>query len=74
MTPPNTNIEKQERRHRWPLIGIVAVLAFAAIIGFIMLTGGGEEVIVPAGDDASPAPESSLPATTGEPAPAAATE
>jgi hypothetical protein len=29
MSAPQTNIEKQKRRHRGPLIGMVAVVAFA---------------------------------------------
>ncbi|KIT15196.1 hypothetical protein [Jannaschia aquimarina] len=41
MSAPETNIEKQERRHAGPLIGITACLVFAAIIlvayfGFIV--------------------------------------
>ncbi len=72
MTAPNTNLKKQERRHRWPLIGMAAVLIFAAVLGVIFLAGGGEEVVVPAGDDASPAPEGIVPATPGDPAPDAA--
>jgi hypothetical protein len=29
MTPPDTNLEKQKRRHRGPLIGISLAVAFA---------------------------------------------
>lgn len=41
MSAPNTNLEKQEKRHAGPLIGIVACIAFAAILlvayfGFIV--------------------------------------
>ena len=41
MSAPKTNIEKQERRHAGPLIGIAACIAFAVIIlvayfGFIV--------------------------------------
>ena len=32
MSAPNTNLEKQERRHRGPLIGITAGLAFVAVL------------------------------------------
>lgn len=40
MSASNTNIEKQVRRHRGPLFGIAAVLAFAAILfaGFMVWT------------------------------------
>ena len=41
MSAPQTNLEKQERRHAGPLIGIAGCLAFAAILlvayfGFIV--------------------------------------
>lgn len=32
MSAPETNIEKQTRRHRGPLYGMAFVLAFAAVI------------------------------------------
>ncbi|WP_308914919.1 hypothetical protein [Jannaschia sp. LMIT008] len=32
MSAPNTNLEKQEKRHAGPLIGITACIVFAAII------------------------------------------
>jgi hypothetical protein len=32
MSPPDTNVEKQKRRHRPALIGIGAVLLFALIV------------------------------------------
>lgn len=38
MSPPDTNIEKQERRHRPALLGIAISLAFVAILAFIFLT------------------------------------
>lgn len=34
MSAPNTNLEKQERRHRGPLIGITAGLLFVAVLLF----------------------------------------
>ena len=55
MSAPKTNIEKQERRHAGPLIGIAACLAFVAIVlvayfGFIVddvEDGAPETVVVP---------------------------
>jgi hypothetical protein len=38
MSPPNTNIEKEKRRHRPALLGIAISLMFAAILAFIFLT------------------------------------
>lgn len=32
MSAPNTNLEKQEKRHAGPLIGITAGIAFVAIM------------------------------------------
>lgn len=32
MSAPNTNLEKQEKRHAGPLIGITAGIAFVAVI------------------------------------------
>lgn len=32
MSPPDTNVEKQKRRHRPALIGIGAVLVFALLV------------------------------------------
>ncbi|REC58602.1 hypothetical protein DRV84_03330 [Rhodosalinus sediminis] len=34
MSPPDTNVEKQKRRHRPALIGIGAVLVFALLVVF----------------------------------------
>lgn len=49
MSAPDTNIEKQERRHSASLLGIRGVLVFAAIM---MLLWGGYGV-VKADEDAS---------------------
>jgi hypothetical protein len=38
MSPPDTNIQKQERRHRPTLLGIAISLMFAALLAFIFLT------------------------------------
>ncbi len=54
MSAPNTNVEKQQKRHAGPLVGIVAGVAFVAVIllGFVFFTtGGGDEdvdVAIPA--------------------------
>lgn len=51
MSAPETNIEKQTRRHRPALTGIVGVLLFAGLIfaGFSLFGPGTEEdsLIVP---------------------------
>lgn len=59
MSAPDTNMKKQERRHKGPLIGMAGVLIFAAVIGFIALSGGGDETLQtpPAETQATPAPE-----------------
>ncbi|SMH57518.1 hypothetical protein [Maritimibacter sp. HL-12] len=38
MTPPDTNLKKQKRRHRFPLVGmaIIAVFAIGVIIYWIL--------------------------------------
>lgn len=41
MTAPNTNIEKQRKRHRGPLIGISVGLAFVACIAFFAIVWPG---------------------------------
>lgn len=38
MSAPKTNIEKQEKRHRWPLRGIVLSVVFAALLGLGLVT------------------------------------
>lgn len=48
MSAPKTDIEKQKRRHRGPLVGIVAV-AVIALAGWLFLTGNpAEEEVLPA--------------------------
>ena len=44
MSAPDTNLEKQERRHRGPLIGMAIAVIFAGILGFIFLADGGDEI------------------------------
>ncbi|WP_372893847.1 hypothetical protein [Rhodosalinus sp.] len=36
MSPPDTNVEREKRRHRPALIGIGAVLLFALIVMFAL--------------------------------------
>ena len=56
MSAPDTNLEKQKKRHAGPIIGITAGLVFACIIGIavMMMTappqGEGEADIVPSPD------------------------
>lgn len=38
MSAPNTNVERQKRRHRGPLVGILGGLAFVALL-FILYLG-----------------------------------
>jgi hypothetical protein len=40
MSAPDTNVEKQERRHKAPLLGMKGVVVFAALslIGFVFYT------------------------------------
>lgn len=47
MTAPDTNIEKQERRHWGPLAGIAAGIGFVALLTFVWLADGSDEVGVP---------------------------
>ena len=42
MSPPDTNLKKQESRHKWPLIGMAIVVIFG--IGIIVFWTG-EEVV-----------------------------
>lgn len=38
MSSPDTNLEKQQKRHKGPLIGIAVVLVFAGVLFLAMLT------------------------------------
>ncbi|SFP06605.1 hypothetical protein [Tranquillimonas alkanivorans] len=38
MSAPKTNVEKQEKRHKTPLVGMVGVVAFAVVL-LVLLTG-----------------------------------
>lgn len=48
MSAPDTNVEKQARRHKGPLTGIplaalLAAVAFVGYLAFTALTGTGED-------------------------------
>ena len=51
MSAPRTNIEKQERRHRGPLIGIAIVVVFALLTLLARAMFVSEEAGVPEGAD-----------------------
>lgn len=38
MSAPDTNIEKQAKRHKGPLVGIIAGLIFAGVLLFALIT------------------------------------
>ena len=39
MSAPQTNIERQERRHATPIFGIAAAVIFGVVVGFFLSTG-----------------------------------
>jgi hypothetical protein len=41
MSPPDTNLDKQRRRHRGPIWGITAGLVFVAIVALAAFLWGG---------------------------------
>ena len=64
MSAPQTNVEKQARRHRGPIVGITAGLIFATIllVGFLL-------VVVDRGGEPEGA-ETQIDSRTGEEVPA----
>ena len=50
MSAPDTNVKRQARRHRPPLIGIALVVGFAAIAMFIWLAWEASEGNTPGED------------------------
>lgn len=68
MSAPRTNVEKQERRHKGPLGGMVAVVVFAGILlvalGVWIAYDGNDP-----GDEAETAPATSPALTDPETAP-----
>ncbi|TFL19724.1 hypothetical protein [Jannaschia formosa] len=63
MSAPDTNLDKQKRRHAGPLIGMAAGVTLAGILIFALFTflaespGEGEADIVPSPDVADVVPE-----------------
>ena len=49
MSPPDTNLKKQEGRHKWPLIGMAIVVIFG--IGIIVFWTGEEVATAPGTED-----------------------
>lgn len=52
MTAPDTDVEKQAKRHRWPLVAFAAVVLVAA--GFAMFFTGADEIAEEDATDATP--------------------
>ncbi len=50
MSPPDTDIEKQAKRHRGPIVGITAGLVFVAIVAIAAAIWAG----FPLGEQAAP--------------------
>ena len=82
MSSPQTNLEKQKRRHIGPIVGISAALAFAAVMFFAWTFWSAQEATPPEGADVqidgrtgepsqTDAPEAPAPAETLETAPEA---
>ncbi|WP_284164795.1 hypothetical protein [Frigidibacter sp. SD6-1] len=67
MTPPDTNLETQTRRHRGPLVGMLVVVVFAVGIIFYWLVAEVEQAET--NDQTTPTTEPPV-ATPGEGAPA----
>ncbi len=63
MTPPDSNLDKQKKRHRGPLWGIAAVLILVALLFFGYLT-----YITGADPEEPPVEEEVLPDEDGIPA------
>ena len=71
MSPPDTNIERQEKRHRPALIGIAIAVIMGGLFFFLnALTAVDEEPLeeLPAGEEQ--APTGQTPADDADPAPA----
>lgn len=69
MSAPNTNIERQRRRHRGPLVGITLAVIFVLALFAMWLTGQIGSTSAPA---SAPAPGAAVPLQTAPaPAPAA---
>ena len=54
MTAPDTNLARQQRRHRWPLLGIFLVLAFAGVAAFVLFSDVSDPATVVPADAVNP--------------------
>ena len=66
MTPPDTNLHRQKKRHRGPLIGIALVVLFGLVIIFYWI---GEEAFFAPGPDTAaedPAAATQAPVPTAD--------
>jgi hypothetical protein len=61
MGAPDTNLERQKRRHRWPLIGIGVAVAFGVGMMLFWLFGTVSDATPPEGA------ETQIDGTTGDP-------
>lgn len=77
MSAPRTNIEKETRRHRWPLIGMALAVAFGVLLMLFWLFEEASQTDQPVGDeppnaaDVEQAPQANTPATGVQPQDAA---
>lgn len=62
MSAPNTNLERQKRRHAGPILGIIAVLVFALGLFLAYTT-----VLVDEGQPPAQTPDQAVPQTQGTP-------
>jgi hypothetical protein len=77
MSAPKTNIDRQVSRHRGPLLGMLAVVGFVAILflGWLLYEAGGTDAsdlpVDPAategGAETAPAPATPAPAAPSNP-------
>ncbi len=66
MSAPQTNIEKQRRRHRGPLIGMALVVVFGVLLITWWLFEEASQAANPGDGTVAPAISTELPASTGE--------
>lgn len=43
MTAPDTNLSRQRRRHRWPLLGIFLSLALVGVVALVLFSRSADE-------------------------------
>lgn len=66
MSAPQTNIEKQRRRHRGPLIGMALVVVFGVLLITWWLFEEASQAASPSEGTAAPAISTEVPASTGD--------